>query len=74
MAARTYADIIRMAEGDFKKSPPRVDDKSTDWLRTQIDAIGTSLKGPGWNAYERLMLDHERKAYREEIARRESQP
>lgn len=67
-----YNDVIRMADKDAAATHVSFDGLSTEEIRGRIDTISQTLIGPGVDAYERLMLNHERRACRDELARREA--
>lgn len=68
----TYADVIRKAERDLKKHPPQVAGMTIEALNERVAVISNLLKGFDVDAHERLMLNGERRACRDEIARRAS--
>ena len=67
----TYAKAITRAK-QIAAANPLVDHLTTEGLKQEVEAISAELKGPGISAIDRLVMNEDRKAYRAEIARRES--
>ena len=70
----TYADVIEIALKDAAENPPPVREMSAEQLKDAIANISKALIGSGIDAYERLMMNETRKAYRAELAAREQVP